>query len=205
MAPTKCILSRFNLHHSVHKFLVCVEVGNSLLYCSYLVQFKFRKLVYLVYWSVSSQFICCSVLLPKHQNVGKVHLREQGRGERKIQKNTTIIVPSSQLYISLLERFLSSCPAVPHLGWWHFHYRLLLDSDPAGPPQLPAALLVSAAVGPSHDQWWMCLPGWSRACWLGARGSCGRGCGGWCERHGPPRKAWWPDSSGCLQWSWRGE
>lgn len=37
----KCIPQRrFNLHHFVLQFLVCVDVGNSFQYCSYLVQFS---------------------------------------------------------------------------------------------------------------------------------------------------------------------
>lgn len=56
----KMHISRFNLHHPVLKFLVCVDVGDSLfilfIFGSVL---KFQKnLFYLVYWSASSQILC---------------------------------------------------------------------------------------------------------------------------------------------------
>ena len=101
--------------------------------------------------------------------------------------------------------FLSSCPAFPRWMWQRCRCRLLPtpDSGPAAPPQRPATLLGSAVGVPSRGRWWRCSPGWSRACWQGARGNCGRGCVWWCERRGSPRKTWWRDSFGCLQWSYK--
>lgn len=101
-------------------------------------------------------------------------------------------------------RFLSSCPVCPQRRWRRSRCRLLLipESGPAAPPpRCPAVPLGSVADGPWHGQWWLCSPSWSRACWLNAGGSYGRGCGGWCEHRGSLWKAWWPDSSGCPLWN----
>lgn len=58
VAPTKCILSRFNLHHPVLKFLVCVDVGDSLYIVHIWFSSQVSKLVYLVYWSALGQILC---------------------------------------------------------------------------------------------------------------------------------------------------
>lgn len=99
--PTKCTLSRLNLHHPVLKLLGCVDLSDSLVYCSYLVQFSSSINLFTLYTgllqvrSSSDQF--CH--LSKHQRVGKVHCRRKNNNPKIKEKkddNHCSIHPSIQ-------------------------------------------------------------------------------------------------------------